>query len=112
SKFHRRMKSISITSLSCAARFWITAIWKLHYTKMDRGKTFFFKMAVTTDLFDTVTHCSRLAMLQKGGSRPILLPKGEIAWDFWSMANGTMSGTTPKARKAALSVQNRNSATG
>jgi hypothetical protein len=90
----------------------MTAIWKLHYTKMDRGKTIFFKMAVLTDLFGTVTHCSRLAVLQNGGSRPILFPKGEIAWDFWSMASGMMSGTTPKARKAALNVQNRNSATG
>jgi putative glutathione S-transferase len=29
----------------------MTAIWKLHYTKMDKGKTIFFKMAVYTDPF-------------------------------------------------------------
>ncbi|NKC50726.1 hypothetical protein HED63_08705 [Ochrobactrum cytisi] len=55
----------------------MTAIWKLHYTKMDKGKTIFFsKWRFRLIFFGTVTHCSRLAMLQNGGSRPILFAKG------------------------------------
>ncbi|NKB79177.1 hypothetical protein HED49_11000 [Ochrobactrum daejeonense] len=113
-KIHRRMNSISIKVSPVGSARIMRTVPQTGICLAPKWKEVkqFFQNGGVDFPFGTVTHCSPLKRLRTGTEIPILVSKGEITWDFWSTANGTMSGMTPRARKVALSARNRNSATG